>query len=287
MTNSSSPYNYSAPNDPPGTAANEEMLVDGKRLGLLPDQGLARIEFGRVFYPRAESIPIPNADDHIASVPAWNMGGNDRYSTCGPTSLANFLTMVYWNLLSEQVTVTDQAVFNLYRQVNPDFNPDTGQGDRGVDMVQLLKAFEGTGLEITHEDGSTEIIKPVAFGGLRADSLSEVKAATATLGGAILAVQLEIAQQSQSVWDYAPSPAWGGHAIMGAAYTGNTSGPDEEIITWQHPVGCTDNFLNTQMSQAFAVVLPVHLSHPAFLAGVDVNQLKAEYQELTGRPFPA
>lgn len=280
-------------NDPPGSAYGEHELAEGMRLGVQPDAGLARLDLGHSLKPEAFTLEIPATDDHITGVPAWNMGGNTEYGTCGPTSLANFLTMVYWNLSQEAVTVTDEAVFALYKVVNPDFDPDTHAGDRGVDMVTLLKAFSDHGLEITHADGTNEVVKPVAFGGLD-NSLDHLKAATAVFGGAILAITLETAQQEQTpagLWEYAPSDLWGGHAIMGAAYanpmkTAANSAPDVKIISWAAPVGTTDEFMAQQLSQSFAVILPIHLAHPNFLAGVNVEQLSADFQDLTGRPFP-
>lgn len=307
MTN----HDYSPAGSPQGTTNNENHLVEGKRLGLLPDQGHSRLDFGRVLTLEAFNQPIPKADDHIKGVPAWNMGGNDKYGTCGPTSLANYITMVYWNLLGVQVIVSDDAVFALYRASgNPNFNPVTDADDNGVDLVVMLNAATQVGLEVTYTGvvqpgvtkpgivsgngpiaGATELVKPVAFGALSTDSISELRAATAVMGGVELGVTLQTEQQSQTdagLWNYDPSPVWGGHAIMGAAYTGKTGDhADEEIITWQQPVGTTDSFVSHQVSQAFAVVLPVHLTHPAFLAGVNVSKLATLYHELTGRSFPA
>jgi hypothetical protein len=281
--------NHDSPvNHPPGSSRNEDKLLPGKRLGLIPDQGLPRLRMPF----RAAAIDIPQSDDHIVSVPAWNMGGNDRFGTCGPTSFSNYVTMAYWNLLQEPVTVTDDAVFDLYRASgNPQFNPTTDADDNGVDMVTLLNAAISNGIEITHADGTTEVVKAVCFGALD-NSVEEIRAATAIFGGVELAVNLEVAQQQQlstGVWDYQPSGSWGGHAIMGAAYTGSNDlhSADETIITWQKPVGLTDSFLQYQLSSSFAVVLPIHLTHPAFLAGVNVQQLATDYQELTGQTFPA
>lgn len=300
------PLDYSPPNFPPGTTSNENEVAEGRRLGLLPNQGRPAIPFGTVFKDAAFNYPIPAADDHISGVPAWNMGGNDKYGTCGPTSLANYITMVYWNLLGAQVTVSDDAVFALYRASgNPNFNPVTDADDNGVDMNVMLTAATKVGLTVTYTGvtnaavygnqpkpvaGAPELVKPVAFGELSVMNLDQVRAGTAVLGGVELGVTLQVAQQQQTdsgLWDYSQSPVWGGHAIMGAAYTGRTEpAPDEEIITWQKPVGTTDNFIANQLSQVFAVVLPCHLTHPAFLAGVDVSKLATLYTELTGRPFP-
>lgn len=302
------PYNpnYDSPaNYPPGSARNEDRLIPGYRLGLLPDQGHDRLTMP--FKAEASDIVVPASADHLAGVPAFNMGGNNRFGTCGPTSFSNYVAMVYWNILGLQVYSTDDAVFDLYRASgNPQFDPNTDADDNGVDMVVLLNAARDVGIEVTYTGvvnpavivpgqsavpvaGATEQVKAVCFGALD-NTVESLRISTAVFGGCELAVSLEVAQQAQlasGVWDYSPSGSWGGHAIMGAAYTGNPQGPDEEIITWTKPVGLTDAFVQYQLSQSFAVVLPAHLTHPPFLQGVDVQQLASDYQELTGQSFPA
>lgn len=294
------------PNIPPGTTGGEHHLHEGQRLGLLPPQGRPVIPFSKIVTPAASALVIPDQDDHIQGVPAWNLGANNTYGTCGPTSLANYITMVYWNLLGLQVTVTDDAIFALYKASG---NPGFPAEDNGVDMNYMLTQALSIGLEVTYTGvtnpavfrpganaplipvaGATELVKPVAFAGIKVSKIEELRAATAIFGGVELGVTLMTSQQSQTAsgcWDYSPAGIWGGHAIMGAAYTGKSSGADEEIITWAEPVGTTDSFISNQLDQAFAVILPVHLTHPAFLAGVDIAALASEYKALTGRDFPA
>lgn len=291
------PIDYSPPDFPPGSTGNENSVLSGKRLGLIPNQGRPALPFGQVLKAAAFDMVVPATDDHITTVPAWNLGQNNAYGTCGPTSLANYMTMVYWNIVGVQVVVSDDAIFALYRASgNAGFPPTP---DNGVDLNYMLNMSRDVGLEITYTGvvnpavfsgtppvaGATEVVKPLAFGALSTSDLADVKATTAVLGGAELGVTLMVAQQSQSsVWDFSSSPIWGGHAILGAAYTGVAS-DDLEIISWQRPYGTSDNFISAQLTQAFAVVLPVHLTHPPFLAGVDVNKLASLYQELTGQSF--
>lgn len=298
---------YSPPNIPYGSVGNEDSVLVGKRLGLLPDQGRPSVKFGAISKADAP-LPIPLADDHISGVPGWNLGGNDQYGTCGPTALANYMSMAYWNLMGVQVLVSDDAIFKLYAASgNEGFPPSP---DNGVDLNYLLTQAVKIGLEITYTGvtnpavttewsklpgqapvaGAAELVKPVAFAALDTTTIDEVRRATAIFGGVELGVTLETAQQQQTatgVWAYAPSPVWGGHAIMGAAYTSSSSGADEEIISWAQPVGLTDSFVSNQLSQAYAIILPIHLTHPNFLAGVNVSALAAQYQDLTGRTFPA
>ena len=279
--------NYDSPaGRPAGSVRNEDSLLLGRRLGLTPDLGLPRLKLAF----SDEDITIPSSGNHISGVPAWNLGGNDRFGTCGPTSVANYITMAYWGLLQQDVTVTDDAIFALYRAAgNPDFDPTTGADDNGVDMITLLKAATDVGLEVTSQGGSTAVIKPIAFGQLP-DDINAIRIATAIFGGVILGFSLDTAQQaqtSQGFWDYVPSGSWGGHAVMGASYTSDLGGPDESVISWAEPIGMTDSFVSHQLTQAFAVILPIHLAHKPFLDGVDLKALAADYQELTGNTFPS
>src|SRR5215467_11760764 len=106
----------------------------------------------------------PATADHLAQVPAWNGDTNFQYGTCGPVSVANSAIQCWKYLLGQDISVTDDAIFDLYRRSgNPDFDPATGQGDNGVDMTVMLSALLSGGLAITHADGSAEQVKPLCF----------------------------------------------------------------------------------------------------------------------------
>ena len=241
------------------------------------------------------AVPAHPANvDHFTGVPLWMLGGNDQFGTCGPTSIANYLVLLYWFLKGEAITVTDDAVFDLYRRSgNPGFDPTTDADDNGVDMTVMLSALVKGGIEITHADGTTELIKPLCYASVPT-ALDDLKAVTSIFGGVILAVDLDVAQQAQTdahppLWDYVKgSGVWGGHAIVGGLYTGNATAhaEDEAVISWQMNVGTTDAFVAKQLSEAYAVVFPVLWDSPDFQAGVDAAALAADYTAITGQPFP-
>jgi hypothetical protein len=120
---------------------------------------------------------------------------------------------------------------------------------------------------------------------------SQLRAATALFGGAIIGVELDVAQQAQSranpaIWDYVSrSNIWGGHDIFGGSYTGE-AGNDEQIVSWLKRMGMTDNFEDQQIQEVFVVLLPIMMEHDPILQGVDWPELASDYQALTGRPFP-
>ena len=214
----------------------------------------------------------PSASDHFARVPAWILGGNDRYSDCGPVSVANDRLLVTTYLSTPQ-RVSQADIFDLYRRSgNPDFNPATGQGDNGVVMQTMLEALMSGGIAG---------VRPVAFAAVDHTNLDEMRAAIALFGSLLLGVNLEAAQQSQRTWDYVPSAEWGGHAVMAGRYA---ESPDRTaVISWATPTDMTDAFVAHQFDEAWAVIWPEHMGRREFVDGLTVPDLAADFRDLTGR----
>lgn len=233
----------------------------------------------------------PTVADHLSKVTAWNGDTNFNFGTCGPCSVANSVIITWKYLLGEDITVSDEAIFDLYRRSgNPGFDPATDADDNGVDMTVMLSALVKGGIEITRADGSTEVVKPVCFGKIP-QAIDDVRAVTSIFGFAILAAVLQTAQQAQTdagLWDYSPSSEWGGHAFCGGSYTSALGHKaDETVITWMQPCGTTDAFWSHQGQEAYAVVWSPLWDHPAFQAGIDQAVLASSYQQVTGKPLPA
>jgi hypothetical protein len=232
--------------------------------------------------------PIPVSADHFALVKRWMDGGNFDFGTCGPTSIANFLVMVYKVLTGEDITVTNDDVFDLYRRSgNPNFNPDTGADDNGVDMTVMFDALLKGGIWITHADGRRELVKPLCYAAVDTDITTQ-RTVTAVFGGPVWGVTLQTAQQSQSVWDYKRSATWGGHAIPGGSFTsqGGAGQVDESIVSWTDVIGTTDAFVANQLDESYIPVFRVMWDHPNFIASVDQAALASAYETVTGRTFP-
>jgi hypothetical protein len=268
-------------------APNEPIAVPGMRLGRRPATFRAALNIGNYL---TSAVPErPATADHITSVPQWNLGANNKWSTCGPTACANFVTLSYKFLQGLDVIVADEDIFALYRLAgNPLFNPATGADDRGVDMNQLMDAFLLNGLMATlAPTGARFLVKPLATAVLPAHDIPNVQAATALFGGVIFGMNMQIAQQRQQTWDTVfGSAAWGGHAVLGAAYTG-TASDDEAVVSWAKRYGTTDNFISQQAEEAFVAILPITLTSPDFVAGVDLAQLGSDWTQFTGLPFPS
>lgn len=225
----------------------------------------------------------PQAVDNFTEVSDWGLYGNDRFGDCGPTSVANQRKLITRYLGGHEESPSQNDVFDLYRRSgNPGFDPATGADDNGVDMQTMLEAVHARGI------GATRCL---GFAKVDVTDLAEVRAAIATFGSLLLGVDLATAQQAQTnqgLWDFQrASGEWGGHAVLAGRYTSARTGADVGVITWADVVGMTDEFWLHQVEEAWLVIWPEHLGTVEFLTGVDVAALAAEYEQLTGRQFPA
>jgi hypothetical protein len=250
-----------------------------RKLGRRPPKNHPALRLGRYL---TGLVPVhPATADHLARVPDWGLYENDRYSDCGPVSAANERKLITRYLTAAELSPSQADVFDLYRRSgNPGFDPADpgGPGDGGVDMQTMCEALAAGGI------GGT---KPLGFAKVDHTNLDELRAAVAIVGSLLLGVDLQAAQQAQTdvgLWDYRPSAPWGGHAVLAGRYGG---GPDRlGIVTWGEVVDVTDAFLVHQLDEAWVVIWPEHLTDPGFLEGVHLADLAADYEALTGRPFP-
>lgn len=228
------------------------------------------------------------AVDHFSAITAsaapWNILGNDKYGDCGPVCVANSRKVTLKALTGQDYNPALNDVFDLYRRSgNPQFNPNTGADDNGVDMNTMLQAAMSGGAYGT---------KPVAFASVDVTNQDECDAAIDLFGYLLLGIDLQVAQQSQTdakppVWGYKRSGEWGGHAVIAGKYTGGSgTTPDRTVESWALIVGTTDEFWKRQVQEAWVVIWPEHLGSTQFHAGLDFGTANAAFTELTGKPGP-
>lgn len=225
---------------------------------------------------------VPSSPDAVDHHQGWSfdMGGNNQFGTCGPTSCANHEEMTSALLGGRELENPLDAVFDLYRRSgNPWFDPRTGRGDNGVVNTDMFAALLSGGL-----NGR----KPVACAELVDSSDESLYAAIDLFGGVILAVDLETAQQSQTdsgYWDYSPSPEWGGHDILAGKYTKDRK--RVHVITWAEDVYTTAEFRKHQLQEVWLIIWPeIADSQKLWDSGVDMASLAADYKALTGKDWP-
>lgn len=238
----------------------------------------------------AAAFTPPASVDYASKVSEWVLGSNDRFGTCGPTSVANLALLVSTVLTGSATRYTDEEVFDLYRRSgNPNFDPKTGADDNGVIMADLLAALVKGGI-----GSGDRNVKAVAFGKVNPADEAQVFAAASLFGGVLIGANLRAAQETQfeagKSWDYvARSKAWGGHAMLAAPdYTdaAGTTADRTGLVTWATLTDATDAFFDKQVDEAYVVIFPWHLGDARFLAGINLDTLAAEFKALTGRDFP-
>ncbi len=219
----------------------------------------------------------PASEDYLSKLSNWQMLGNDQYGDCVAVTWANIRRLVTATLSTENYPTYNQVIA-LYKTQNPNFPSQ----DDGMDFQTCLEYLHGTG----GPDG----VKAVAFAKVNFSDLNEVKAALAIFGCVWLGVnvlQANITEfDNNQPWDYVSgSPLDGGHSVIGGGYL-SQSADDVRFITWAQETGFTDNFWNHQVEEAWVVIWPEYLGTTEFEQGINLQQLAADYQELTGSTLP-
>jgi hypothetical protein len=238
----------------------------------------------------------PVAADYLAELDGgWEMLGNDVAGDCVAVTWSNIRRLVTTILGGRGYYPTQAQVWEIYRTQNPDFDPDgtadtNGPGssaDSGMDIQTLLEYLTST----PGPDG----VKAVAFAGVDPANPAEVKAAIAIFGYVWTGINVLSVNQQQFAenepWDYDPSsPVEGGHSVVTGGYgtpgTGALGG-DERFITWAQETSFTDTFWASEVEEAWVVLWPEVLGSKAFLEGISIVQLAADYKALTGKELPA
>lgn len=262
------------------------------------------LKYGRRAPKRAAAISLsrvltgkipahPAASDYLARLSAWQMLGNDVAGDCVAVTWANVRRLVSAFAGAETYPSQDE-VWAVYKTQNPDFDPNgdettNGPGssaDGGMDIQTLLEYL----VKVGGPDGK----KAVAFAKVDPSQPDEVKAAIAIFGYVWTGIDVQDANMTQfngsQPWDYVASSADdGGHSVITGGYGAPGKGPlggDERFITWAQETSFTDKYWSHKVEEAWVVIWPEHLTHPAFLTGVDLTALAADYTALTGKPFP-
>jgi hypothetical protein len=227
--------------------------------------------------------PVPAGEDYLAELNGgWQMLGNDTYGDCVAVTWANVRRLVTTQLTATPSYPSMDEVAAVYKTQNPGFPAE----DNGMDIQTLLEYLVATG----GPDG----VKAAGFASVDPGNPAEVRAAIALFGyvwtGITVLEQNMSEFSSGQPWDYsAGSPVDGGHSVVTGGYGLPGTGPlggDERFITWAAETSFTDSFWQHEVEEAWVVIWPEHLGSEEFLAGVNMAQLAADYQEITGKPFP-
>ena len=225
----------------------------------------------------------PSSEDYLARLNAWKMLGNDVAGDCNAVAWANMRRLITATLSSEYYP-TQAQVWQFYETQNPLFDP------QGTSLTNGPGSSADQGMALGREDynGQQYEQAAVAFAKVDQGDVAQVEAALAIFGGIWLGITVLDANQQEfandQAWTDVPgSPIDGGHAILGGGYT-----PDVKFITWAQETQFAPSFWSGSGSgaplveEAGGVIWPEHLGSKAFLSGVDLQKLAADYLDLTG-----
>lgn len=266
----------------PNLHMNEE-----KRLGWIPrDPQKPIMRFGdHLFETDDFALEAPVIPQHpivdtwpLTSV-TWPMDHNDTVGDCVVAGVDHALQAISVLLGTGRANWTDAQMLKYYQTQNPGFR-SWSDGGGANDQGMVIQDF----LNYLVKDGTI-----LGFGLVDHTNEDEVKAAL-YLGLALVTGEtLDVAQQTQQVWDYVKrSPVWGGHCTTSVAY-GDTSGSLSDLfktITWGEALEATAAFLKNQISEVYFIIPADLAAHPAFRSGYDLASFGAAFTAITGKPFP-
>jgi len=206
------------------------------------------------------------------------MLGNDRYGDCVAVTWANERYLISSALTGHGTYPDLSQVISVYRTQNPGFPAE----DNGMDIQTLLEYLVKTG----GPDG----VKAVAFAKVDHTKRAEVEAALAIFGCIWTGINVLEANMAEfdagQPWDDVPgSPVDGGHSVISGGYSGQAAS-DVKFVTWAKETSFTDAFWSSLVEEAWVVIWPEHLGTTEFEAGIDLSQLAADYQDITGNVLP-
>jgi len=184
-------------------------------------------------------------------VSGYSMKKNDHIGDCGPVGLANMIQTWTANA-GKEVNLTDDQVIEIYSKVSG-YNPRTGENDRGVVLLDLLKIWKNEGF-FGHKIG--------AFASVNPKNVSQIKYAINTFGGTLNGIALPIISQNQTIWEEPFGPdiysddarpgSWGGHCVVGANYREKMF----DNITWGSLKPTTFGYMAIYGDEMFAIFSP-------------------------------
>ncbi len=230
------------------------------------------ILFSSIFSGQVPAHPV--SQDNLAGLSGWRMLLNDTYGDCVAVTWANQRRLVTAKAGAE-VYPDEQQVIELYRTQNPGF---PGQDD-GMDVQ--------TCLEHLHKVGGPDGVKAVAFAKVNVHDQAEVSAAKAIFGDLWTGITVQQHNQAEfkagQPWTYDPNDQVdGGHSVEEGGYTPQSS----QFITWASEASWDEGFDRNQVEERWVVIWPEHLGRAEFQTGIDMQQLAADYQALTGEVLP-
>lgn len=222
-------------------------------------------------------VLIPKDMDVLATfAPGLKMLGNDQYGDCVAVTVANLIYMITGTL-----PLLD-AVYEFYKSQNPGFPNE----DNGMVIQTALEYLVKTGMRMP--DGTYK--KAVFFASVNHANQDEVEEMLALFGmgayGIVVSTDNETEFDSGRVWTYVSGDdELGGHAVAGGGYVVDPL--LRHFATWGQETSWNLTFdTSPRVDELWIVLFEEHVNGKVYVPGVVMADVAAEFQRVTGKPFP-
>lgn len=224
------------------------------------------------------AVAAPDSIDWLTGVPAWGMALNDQIGCCTMSGAAHVARAVNHFGRNDDTPIPDSAVLTGYEAVSG-YKPGKPSTDVGATLQDALGYWRATGLA-----GN----RIAAFAEIDAQNLPLVRACIAIFGAVYTGMNFPSSAMDQfdagKPWSVVKrSSIEGGHCVPIGAYDDQSFA----CVTWGQVQAMSLDFYSRYFDEVWVPIdldwLTITGSSPA---GLDTDQLNADYLALTGEPGP-
>lgn len=179
-----------------------------------------------------------------SEIPSWLMGMNDSIGSCTSVGIANILlARNTWAGHTNYPTTAD--ILSFYERFG--YKPGQPLTDQGATLLECMQSWMQLGYPVRN---TTNKLK--GFAAINFRNLTLLKTAIEIFGDVYTGVNLTVAQQTQTVWDYVPNDQeWGGHAVSLNSFAEDGS---FRVVTWAEWMKVTPAFIEHQVEEAYVLL---------------------------------
>ncbi len=179
-----------------------------------------------------------------SEIPSWLMGQNDTIGDCTSVAIANILlARNTWAAHTAYPTTAD--IVSFYERFG--YKPGNPLTDQGATLLECMQSWMKDGYPVR---GQTN--KLLGFAAVDFHNLNLLKTAIEIFGDVYLGVNLTVAQQTQTVWNYVPNDQeWGGHSVSLNSFAEDGS---FRVVTWAEWMKVTPAFMQNQVQEAYVLL---------------------------------
>lgn len=232
-------------------------------------------------YLTAGPFAVPPATaDWLSAVGSWPMYLNDQLGDCTCAAVGHMIEAATQYASGTALQITDQDVLTAYEAVGG-YVPGQPSTDNGAYIQDVLAYWHATGV------GGDHI---VAYASVDVANLDEVHEAIDMFGCVDIGFNFPASAMDQfnagQPWDVvAGAQIEGGHCVNVGAY--DSDAKTLTCVTWGRTQVMTEAFWHQYVDEAWVIITHDWVNANGIdPLGIDLYQLGADFQQLTGQPNP-